>query len=314
VTQKREIALTTEAMLKEARSFHTKKRLGQHFLVDASALQAIAETSACPAGADATAGDTVLEIGPGAGFLTRFLLAEGVRVIAIDLDRDAIRYLESRSYPNLQLVHGDFLQMDLRSVADGQRFKVVGNVPYQITGLILGHLLGEIGKPSPWLGRIDSIVVTVQKEVAERMVATPGSKDYSQVSLLVEYFCRPSIEIIIPPESFFPRPKVTSAVVRLIPSATPRVQCGNHTLLRQVIKAGFKQRRKMLRNNLSFLRAQQEEIDQLFAKLSLDPQVRAERLSLQQFAMLTDAIDQLGLHRQYAEHHVAGTGKNQSDA
>lgn len=282
-------------MLKEARSFHTKKRLGQHFLVDAQVLQKIADAGG------ATAGDTVLEIGPGAGFLTRFLLNDDVEVIAIDLDRDAIRYLEARQYPGLKLEHGDFLQMDLRGVAAGKHFKVIGNVPYQITGLILGHLLGEIGRPSLWLERIDNIVITVQREVAQRMVARAGSKDYSQVSLLVEYFCEANIELIIPPESFFPRPKVTSAVVRLKPSASPRVQCRNHQLLRQVIKAGFKQRRKMLRNNLSFLRADQSEIDQLFARLHLDPQVRAERLSLQQFAMLTDAIDEFGLHKQSAD-------------
>lgn len=300
---------TTESMLKEARGFHTKKRLGQHFLVEAEVLQSIVDASA------ATAGDTVLEIGPGAGFLTRFLLATGAHVVAIDLDRDSIGYLQARNYQNLTLEHGDFLQMDLQTVAkvaESPCFKVVGNVPYQITGLILGHLLGEIGQPSPWLPRIESIVVTVQKEVAERMVAKPGSKDYSRVSLLTAYFCDASIEQIIPPESFFPKPHVTSAVVRMVPTANPRVTCRNHTLLRQLIKAGFKERRKMLRNNLSSLCLPQEEINDIFAQLKLDPQVRAERLSLSQFAMLTDVIDER--QRKHADNHVGSAGQNQSDA
>lgn len=278
---------TTEGMLKEARSFHTKKRLGQHFLVDAELLQSIVLASG------ATAGDIVLEIGPGAGFLTRFLLNSGAQVVAIDLDRDAIAYLKARNYENLMLQHGDFLQMDLQQIAPAEKsFKVVGNVPYQITGLILGHLLGEIGKPAPWLSRIENIVITVQKEVAERMVATPGSKNYSQVSLLVSYFSEAKIEQVIPPSAFFPRPQVTSAVVTLTPSPVARVQCRNHTLLKQVIKAGFKQRRKMLKNNLSFLHMAPDEIGKLFEQLNFDPQVRAERLSLEQFARLTDAIDQ----------------------
>lgn len=281
------ITTTTEGMLKEARSFHTKKRLGQHFLVDAELLQSIAAFTG------ATASDTLLEIGPGAGFLTRFLLNTGAHVVAIDLDRDAIAYLQARNYENLTLEHGDFLQMNLQQVAPSAKsLKVVGNVPYQITGLILGHLLGEIGKPAPWLSRIENIVITVQKEVAERMVATPGSKDYSQVSLLVSYFAQAKIEQVIEPSAFFPRPKVTSAVVTLTPSHTARVQCGNHTLLRQVIKAGFKQRRKMLKNNLSFLHMTPDEIGEIFERLNFDPQVRAERLSLDQFARLTDAIDQ----------------------
>ncbi len=281
------ITTTTEGMLKEARSFHTKKRLGQHFLVNAELLQLIAAAS------HATTGDTVLEIGPGAGFLTRFLLNTGAHVVAIDLDRDAIGYLKARNYDNLTLEHGDFLQMDLQQIApERKNFKVVGNVPYQITGLILGHLLGEIGRPAPWLSRIENIVITVQKEVAERMVATPGSKDYSQVSLLVSYFCQAHIVRVIPPDAFFPRPKVTSAVVSLTPAPAVRVECRNHTLLRQVIKAGFKQRRKMLKNNLSFLRLSPDEIGEIFERLNFDPQVRAERLSLEQFARLTDAIDQ----------------------
>src|SRR5262249_12176287 len=122
--------------------------------------------------------------------------------------------------------------------------KVVGNVPYQITGLILGHILGELDQPSPWFNNIETIVLTVQREVARRMVAKPGSDDYSKVSLLVTHFCKAHIEKIVGADCFSPPPEVTSAIVKLVPRRQPLVQPADRRLFKQVIEAGFRQRRK----------------------------------------------------------------------
>jgi 16S rRNA (adenine1518-N6/adenine1519-N6)-dimethyltransferase len=291
---------TSESLLKEAKAFHLKKRLGQHFLVNTDALQSVASLLA------PTSADTVVEVGPGIGFLTRFLSDTGARIIAVDLDRESIESLREINLPGVELWHGDFLDFDLDTLDFAKkptrppeetppipdRIKVVGNVPYQITGLILGHILGEINAPAPWLRKVDTIVLTVQREVAQRMVAKPGTDDFSKVSLLIDYFCESHLEMTLPPDDFYPPPRVTSAIVRMVPRSAPPIDVSNTNLLKQIIDAGFRQRRKMLRNSLSFVGLPQGEIDQIFRKLSFDPQVRAERLGLPQFAMLTDAIDE----------------------
>lgn len=272
-------------LLAEARAFGAKKRLGQNFLIDPDRLARIA-------GALAIApGDIVLEIGPGLGFLTRTLAASRAQVTAVELDQAAVAHLQALALPGVQVVHGDFLAFDVGQL--GGRVKVVGNVPYQITSRILCHLLGEIDEPSPWLAAIERVVMTVQLEVAERFVASPGGKDYSQISLLAQYYSKPSLLEKVPAGSFFPAPAVTSAVVMFEPLPAPAVACVNRRLLRQVIQAGFSQRRKMLRNNLGFLHLSPGELDRVFAQLRLDPQARAERLSLTQFALLTDALHEV---------------------
>ncbi len=282
------MTLPSQQQLTElARSFHTKKHLGQHFLVDTEALSDIVEA------AQLEPGERVLEIGPGAGFLTRFLIESGASIVAVELDREAVQSLDKLNTGNLEVVHGDFLRYDINSaLTDGQKLNVVGNVPYQITAPIVAHLFGEIGEPSPWLTRIKSVVLTVQLEVAERFTATPGGKDYSQVTLLVNYFANAKLIRKVPKESFYPVPNVNSAVVRFDLLEKPAIECTNNKLLRQVIKAGFSQRRKMLKNTLSFLNLPQDKLDDVFRKLSFDPQVRAERLSLKQFALLADALNE----------------------
>lgn len=209
--------------------------------------------------------------------------------MAVELDRDCVQELSKSEFKNLEVVHHDFLEFDLNKL-EAERIKVIGNVPYQITTPIVARLFGEIGAPSPWLGKIDSVVLTVQKEVAERFVARPGRKDYSQITLLINYFAESEIVEIVPPDSFWPRPEVTSAVVKLVPREKPPIDCVNHILLRQIIQAGFRQRRKMLKNNLGFLKKSTEELENLMSALKLDPQARAERLSLQQFAQITNAV------------------------
>lgn len=268
-----------------AKSFHKKKHLGQHFLVDTEALQDIV------AAAQIEPGEHVLEIGPGAGFLTRFLVETGANVVAVELDKEAVAELDTLKAKNLKVVHGDFLGFDIGSCVDGfDKLTVVGNVPYQITAPIVAHVFGEIGQPSPWLDKIKSVVLTVQLEVAERFIAKPGNKDYSQVTLLVNYFANATLIRKVGREAFCPPPNVNSAVVRFDLLKKPAIECSNHKFLRQVIKAGFSQRRKMLKNTLAFTKLPQDVLDDVFRKLSFDPQVRAERLSLKQFASLTDAL------------------------
>lgn len=247
--------------------------------------------------------DEVLEIGPGIGFLTRILCERSGSVTAVELDRQSVDYLKQLKLANLSIKHGDILAYDINSgrfrdkepawdeQEKEQKLKIVGNLPYQITGLILGHLIGEIGKPAEHLSQVERIVLTVQKEVAHRMVAKAGSKNYSQVSLLIGYFCKAEIVCDLPAEFFFPPPRVDSAVVRLTPLAVPPIDCKNVKFLKRVIKAGFSQRRKMLRNALCSLGISLEKVNEVFKDLRLDPQSRAETLSLEQFSLLSDALE-----------------------
>ncbi len=281
----------TEALIQEARSFATKKRLGQHFLVDVQALENIV------AELDLRPGDQVIEIGPGAGFLTRILSAQGAQVVAVDLDRQSAAYTSDLNLPDVEVVHGDFLRYDLmQAFAAGRngKIKIVGNVPYQITGLIISYLLGEIANPRSWSAEIDRIVLTVQKEVARRLVAQPGRKDFGKLSLMVQYFCDAKMVGEIGPRAFVPPPKVDSSVVVLTPLAEPRVKPRDPRLLKTLIERAFVQRRKMLRNSLQFNGFDADAVDKLLTDNNFDPHTRPECLSLQQFALLADIFASCG--------------------
>lgn len=267
----------------QARDFSAKKRLGQHFLTNFDILTRIADQ------ANISPGDRVVEIGPGLGFLTRILLKLGATVIAVELDRDCVEHLRRLHLTGLEVIHQDFLQCDLERILQPMT-KVIGNIPYQITTPIIARLLGEIGEPAPWLHAIQSIVMTMQREVALRLVANQGEEDYSQISLLAKYFAERELLFTIDAGDFFPAPEVTSAVVRLTPYRQLQVNCLNHKLLRQIIQSAFRQRRKMLKNNLSFLHMEPSELSGIFAELKFDPQIRAERLGLEQFALLADKV------------------------
>jgi 16S rRNA (adenine1518-N6/adenine1519-N6)-dimethyltransferase len=274
-------------LTRQARAFYTKKRLGQHFLIDPEALATVAGAL------EISPGDRVIEVGPGLGFLTQFLLDKQASVIAVELDEHAVERLNNFRWSNLTIVHQDFLRFNLEDAFPAQgKAKVAGNIPYQITSPILRMLFGEIDEPNPALSKISSIVFTIQAEVADRFVAVPGTKQYSQITLLVNNFSMPEIIKRLPSESFIPPPEVESAIVRLIPRQSPAVSPRNPRLMRQIIQAGFRQRRKMLKNNLNFLSVDDSTLDAVFDKLNFDPQTRAERLSLQQFAMLADALDE----------------------
>ncbi len=282
---------TADSLLRLAKQFHAKKQLGQHFLVDPDQLERIA------AALTLTPQDNVLEIGPGLGFLTAYLAASGAEVTAVELDAAVLAQLEQEQIGNVHLVHGDFLAYDLCQLtghlSSGSKLKVAGNVPYQITSKIIAHLFGELDKPSPWVGEIDRVVLTVQLEVARRFIAAPGTEDYSQISILVNYYSIPTLIDVVPAGSFFPVPQVDSAVVAFDVRRAPAVTCQNMRLFRQLVQAGFRSRRKMFRNNLSFLSLTQDEVSAVFRNLQMDPQIRAERLSLEQFARLCDAFSSL---------------------
>jgi 16S rRNA (adenine1518-N6/adenine1519-N6)-dimethyltransferase len=244
-------------------------------------------------------GDHVIEVGPGLGFLTRYLAAAGpASITAVDLDHECVRDLDKLAFKNTSIIHGDFLGFDIGSVAD--TVKIAGNVPYQITTPIVARIFGEIGQPQAWLPKIDRVVLTVQYEVAQRFVAEAGTEHYSQISLLVKYFANCRLLCKVPPQSFYPAPEVTSAIVEFIPLKEPPVTVRNAKMLRQVIKAGFSHRRKMLKNNLSFLQADAESLTNALSQARINQQARAEMLSLEQFAALADAV--MDIDRRPGEH------------
>jgi len=267
-----------------ASGFPARKQLGQNFLVNKEVLSKITEQL------HLESEDSVLEIGPGLGFLSELLVSQCKKVTAVELDQYCIDALKKLSLTNLEIIKGDFLQIDLNTVIDSPT-KIVGNIPYNITTPIISKLLGEIGEPTTWLPNIKSIVLTVQRELANRLIARPGKKDYSQITLLMNYYGTAEVLFAIGPENFSPPPQVHSAVVQLIPHDKIRVICNNHKLLRRVIKLGFASRRKMLKNTLRLLGLSDDQLAKTFKELNFDPQIRAESLSLQQFADLTDAIE-----------------------
>ncbi|MBS1993187.1 MAG: ribosomal RNA small subunit methyltransferase A [Cyanobacteria bacterium SZAS LIN-3] len=274
---------TRESLFQRAITVRTKKKLGQNFLVEPGTLDRIVDTL------NLSSADTVLEIGPGLGFLTERLCETGARVYAVELDRELLEPLNALNYPNLTVIHGDFLEFDINQIK-ADSIKVVGNVPYQITTPIIAHVFGEIGEPSPWQSKITSLTMTVQIELARRICAPPGIKDYGQLTLLAQYCAQSRILFKVGNEEFIPKPEVQSAVIEMTRLHKPPVQVEDPAFLRRVIVAGFKERRKMLKNNLSFTKLSEAEIIALFAELGISPSARAENLSLPQFAKISQAL------------------------
>lgn len=274
---------TRELLFQRAISVRSKKKLGQNFLVEPLTLQRIVDTL------DLSSADTVLEIGPGLGFLTELLCETGARVYAVELDRELLEPLAELKYHNLTVIHGDILEFDLAQIK-ASRIKVVGNVPYQITTPIIAHTFGEIGEPAPWVQQVESLTMTVQVELARRICAPPGIKDYGQLTLLAQYYAQSRILFKVGNEEFIPKPDVQSAVIQMTSLAKPPVAVEDPAFLRRVIVAGFKERRKMLKNNLSFTKLGEVELISIFADLGISPAARAENLSLAQFAKIASRI------------------------
>lgn len=270
----------TIALIK-AHDFSFKKRFGQNFLIDSHVLDKIIR------GAEIGKEDAVLEIGPGIGTLTQALCEAAGEVTAVEIDRDLIPILEKTlaAYDNVRIINEDILKLDLSAISE-KPLKVVANLPYYITTPIIMGLF-ESGAP------LLSITVMVQKEVADRMQAAPGGKDYGALSLAVQYYAEAEIIANVPPNCFIPRPGVGSAVIRLTKHTAPPVQPKDEKFMFRLIRAAFAQRRKTLVNTLrndSSLSYSREQLETVLAAMGLPAAVRGERLSLAEFAELSDQL------------------------
>ncbi len=258
-----------------------KKSLGQNFLIDNHALDKIVRA------ADVTTDDVVLEIGPGLGSLTQHLAAIARRVIAVEIDSHLIPVLHSQlaDWTNVEIVQGDILKIDPATLLrEATTYKVVANIPYYITSGIIRHLLEAAIKPS-------LMVLTIQQEVAERIIAQPD--DMNLLAVSVQFYGSPRIVTNIQAGAFYPAPEVDSAVVRIDLDAKPRVAVKSVDTFFSVVKAGFSQKRKQIHNSLvGGLGKPREEIDRLLQAGNIDPKRRAETLTLEEWAGLANLVDQ----------------------
>ena len=269
--------------------FAFQKRFGQNFLVDARVLDKIIQS------AGVTKEDCVLEVGPGIGTMTQALSEAARQVVAVEIDDHLIPILQEtlKECPNVKVIHGDILKTDVKAIADkynkGCPLHVIANLPYYITTPIIMGLF-ESGVP------LKSITIMVQKEVAERMQAGPGTKDYGALSLAVQYYAEAYIAAYVPPNCFMPRPNVGSAVIRLTCYENAPVQVKDEHLMFRLIRASFNQRRKTLANGLTNsaeVPFGKEAIQQAIEKMGWNPSVRGEALTLAQFAALSDTLSEM---------------------
>lgn len=261
--------------------FAFKKKFGQNFLIDGRVLDRIVQ------GAGITKEDDVLEIGPGIGALTQVLCEAARHVRAVEIDRELIPILEKSlsDYDNVDVINADIMDTELHDLYPGP-FKVVANLPYYITTPIVMKLLESDAD-------IESITVMVQKEVAERMQAAPGGKDYGVLTLSVAYHAEAEIIANVPPNCFMPRPDVSSAVIKLRRRSEPAVTPRSPDHMFRLIRAAFSQRRKTLINAVSndvSLGLPKAELEAALQELGLDTRIRGERLSLQDFSDLSDIL------------------------
>lgn len=261
---------------------HMSKKLGQNFLIDRTVVDRIASA------AGLAEGKRVLEIGPGIGTLTQGLAETGADVTAVEIDTNLIPVLAETvgGYENVRVRHGDILRVNIPDLMGEGTFSVAANLPYYITTPIIMGLL-EARLP------IDVLITMVQKEVAERMVARPGTKDYGALSVSVQYFTEPDIMFTVPPRSFIPAPAVDSAVIRCRVRENPPVQVTEEKMFFRVVKASFAQRRKTLSNSLKVTGYSADVIKQVLEMTGIDGQRRGETLSLQEFADLANAFMKL---------------------
>ena len=258
-------------------SIRAKKSLGQNFLRDPHYLDKIADAAGI--GPD----DQVLEIGPGLGHLTRVLIQRSKKVLAIEVDDRLIPILhdEFREEKHFELQHADALKYDFDAL--GGTWKVVANLPYYISTPIIQKLIQHRSK-------FKSLTLMLQKEVAERIAAHPGGKEYGFLSVLVQLYAIPRIEFKVPPGAFTPRPEVDSAVMTLVMRDHPAIVLKNEDNFMRVVKAAFSQRRKTLRNSLKQLDAPKEKMDAVLSTIGIDLGRRAETLSVEEFGKLADFL------------------------
>lgn len=266
--------------------FNFQKKFGQNFLIDTHVLEKIVSA------AEVTKDDLVLEIGPGIGTLTQYLCEAAREVVAVEIDRNLIPILEDTlsAYDNVTVLNEDILKVDLNALVQekngGRPIKVVANLPYYITTPII---MGLFESHVP----LQSVTVMIQKEVADRMKAAPGTKDYGALSLAVQYYADTYLAANVPPNCFMPRPNVGSAVIRLTRHTECPVTVQDEAFMFKLVKASFGQRRKTLVNGLSNspeLTVSKEAILAALEQMGLSATVRGETLSLEQFAKLSDLL------------------------
>jgi 16S rRNA (adenine1518-N6/adenine1519-N6)-dimethyltransferase len=265
-------------------SISPAKRLGQHFLVDRGIMMAMIRS------AEVDSQDVVLEVGPGLGEMTMLLASKARRVIAIEIDESIVALLKDRldDYDNIVLHRGDALKFDFlgESRKWGEKFKIVANLPYSISTQLLFCFV-------EMRGAFSGMTLMFQKEVAERIVAPPGGKQYGILSVLLQLYCDTSIRFFVPPSLFYPRPKVESAVVRFDFLQKPRVEIMDEAIFRKVVKASFGHRRKTLKNalkNFGFFNSKVGDVEANFRRAGINPTRRGETLTLEEFAALSEAI------------------------
>ncbi len=254
------------------------KKLGQNFLIDRSIVDGIVHAAKLD---EHTA---VLEVGPGIGTLTQGLAQSGANVTAVELDQRLLEVLAHTlaPYENVKVVHGDVLALNIRELMNNEPFKVVANLPYYITTPII---MGLLENKLP----LTQMVVMVQKEVADRMVATPGSKIYGALSVAVQYYTKPEIVLDVPPNSFLPAPAVDSAVVSCVVRDEAPVKVHSEELFFKTVKGAFAQRRKTLVNTLQTTGLSKEVITELLESCGIEPNRRGETLSMEEFAAFSNA-------------------------
>ncbi|MGY6529883.1 MAG: 16S rRNA (adenine(1518)-N(6)/adenine(1519)-N(6))-dimethyltransferase RsmA [Cyanobacterium sp.] len=271
-------------------AIRAKKQFGQHWLTSETALNNIIRT------AQLSKGDRILEIGPGTGVLTKRMLPYVDKLLAIEIDRDLCKLLikEHGEKDNFLLLEGDFLELNIPSILtnfpDFSNYnKVVANIPYNITGPIIEKLLGTISSPNP--NPLESIVLLIQKEVGDRLVAVPNNKIYGALSLKVQYLAHCEIVCDVPAKDFRPRPNVDSVVVKITPRKLDK-EANNPKFLETIIKLGFASRRKMLKNNLKSI-IDNDKLEEVLTKLNLNTLARAENLSLSDWILLSDELEKI---------------------
>ncbi len=267
-------------------NFTFQKKYGQNFLIDSHVLEKIMDAGEI--GKD----DCVVEIGPGIGTMTQYLAERAGEVVAVEIDKNLIPILTETlaDYKNVSIINEDILKVDLNRIVEekngGKPVKIVANLPYYITTPII---MGLFENHVP----VKSITVMVQKEVADRMQVGPGTKDYGALSLAVQYYAKPEIVAIVPPNCFIPRPNVASAVIRLTCHEKKPVEVKDEKGMFALIRASFNQRRKTLANSLSNaqnLSLTREQVTEALESMQLSPTIRGEALTLEQFAALADIL------------------------
>lgn len=278
----------------EKYDFTFKKSLGQNFLIDTNILHNIIEA------AQLTREKAAIEVGPGIGALSEQLCRAAGSVVCIEIDQRLLPILADTlsPYDNVEIVHGDVLKLDLHQLVAQklqgyEKISVVANLPYYVTTPILMKLLEE---RLP----LENIVVMIQKEVADRIAARPGTKDYGSLSVAAQFYADAEVAMVVPASVFIPRPNVDSAVIKLSVREKPAVDVADEKLFFQVVRACFAQRRKTILNNLSanlFAKDQKDQVVQLLQTASIEPTRRGETLSIDEFARLANVIHEANILR-----------------